>query len=151
MYFPVYHCALFSSYCCIWNVCIFKVQATTDIYPYAHPLSLHDALPIYSRIGRFARRQAPGQRTGRSGFSRELLPLPGNPERIAAEAAPARAPSGRGEAGSGVVRVLVAGARALDLQRRVVDGEPLVELDMKSVVSGKSVSVRVDFGVRSII
>src|SRR3546814_15733155 len=63
-----------------------------------------------------------------SGFSRELLPLPGNPERIAAEAAPARAPSERSEAGSGVVRVLVAGARALDLQRRVVDAEPLVEL-----------------------
>src|SRR3546814_16202506 len=63
-----------------------------------------------------------------SGFSRELLPLPGNPERIAAEAAPARAPSERSEAGTGVVRVPVAGARALDLQRRVVDAEPLVEL-----------------------
>src|SRR3546814_19576840 len=63
-----------------------------------------------------------------SGFSRELLPLPCNPERIAAEAAPARAPSERSEAGSGVVRVLVAGARAPDLQRRVVDAEPLVEL-----------------------
>src|SRR3546814_3143430 len=63
-----------------------------------------------------------------SGFSRELLPLPCNPERIAAEAAPARAPSERSEAGSGVVRVLVAGARALDLQRRVVNAEPLVEL-----------------------
>src|SRR3546814_11088503 len=62
------------------------------------------------------------------GCSLDLWPLPGNPERIAAEAAPARAPSGRGEAGSGVVRVLVAGARALDLQRRVVDAEPLVEL-----------------------
>src|SRR3546814_12498343 len=39
-------------YClsCIF-IFFFKDTATTEIYPYLHPLSLHDALPISARPG----------------------------------------------------------------------------------------------------
>src|SRR3546814_18981568 len=30
-------------------LCFFNETATTEIYPYCHTLSLHDALPIYNR------------------------------------------------------------------------------------------------------
>src|SRR3546814_15588993 len=59
-----------------------KDQATTEIYTYSHPLSLHDALPIYVPLLTLAENIALPRATG--------LLLDAEADRVAADAAIAR-------------------------------------------------------------
>src|SRR3546814_15211063 len=111
----------------------FNVTATTEIYTYGHTLSLHDALPICAgfAIGLNRRQWAfvhaqLGRRTARSG-----------PGIVVAVRTLARLRQGRARRTQG---------RPCHLERTRSRA-----IDRKSVVSGKSVSVRVDIGGRRII
>src|SRR3546814_16456300 len=125
----------------------FKDTATTEIYTYCHTLSLHDALPIWPwRAWRGTRADS-----GRPGAS--------------ARRACGRRVRGAGRGGSGRWRGCWASCFpqgfwvcSLPCEGRGGLGRGAFGVianrghrDRKSVVSGKSVSVRVDLGGRRII
>src|SRR3546814_14896058 len=122
--------------------------ATTEIYTYGHTLSLHDALPILERPRGgdllAAHRRGAVEQPARGGHSHHCRDL-GAAARLADHHHPRRITAERRD----IVAHLL--EREDHIQLVVVDAVGVAGIDRKSVVSGKSWYVLVDFGGRRII